>query len=92
MTRAGVLGLPYAFAALGWAGGAIVLVGSLLISMYSFVLLVHLHEVRRDISPTRAGEGGTHRGGRAGAPGACRSTQHGTSCSLGMHGCCAHRG
>lgn len=75
VTRAGVLGLPYAFAALGWAGGAIVLVGSLLISMYSFVLLVHLHEVRHHVrAPTRAGEGGAP-WGREGRP-PRRTPQH----------------
>ena len=44
MVGAGVLGLPSTFATLGWAGGLIVLVGSLGISWYTFGLLTHLHE------------------------------------------------
>lgn len=44
MVGAGVLGLPSTFAVLGWHGGLIVLFGSLMISWYTFSLLVHLHE------------------------------------------------
>ena len=81
MTCAGVLGLPYAFAALGWAGGAIVLVASLLISMYSFILLVHLHEVRHHVrAPTRAGEGRAP-WGEGGPQGTAR---YAATCSLGV--------
>ena len=40
MVGAGVLGLPAAFVFLGWAGGTILMLLSLLVSWYSFTLLV----------------------------------------------------
>jgi amino acid permease len=46
MVGAGVLGLPHAFASLGWGGGIAVLLVSLVISWYTFGLLVYMHEVR----------------------------------------------
>jgi amino acid permease len=36
MVGAGVLGLPYTFVYLGWAGGMLVMLLSLLISWYTF--------------------------------------------------------
>ncbi len=45
MLGAGVLGLPYTFAALGWVGGLTVLLGLLAFSWITFAMLVHMHEV-----------------------------------------------
>lgn len=51
MVGAGVLGLPYSFVYLGWAGGMCVMLLSLLISWYTFYELVHLHEVPHPTHP-----------------------------------------
>uniref|UniRef100_A0A383W7B9 Amino acid transporter transmembrane domain-containing protein n=1 Tax=Tetradesmus obliquus TaxID=3088 RepID=A0A383W7B9_TETOB len=45
MLGAGVLGLPAVFSHLGWAGGIIMLVFSLWVSWYTYLLLVWMHEV-----------------------------------------------
>uniref|UniRef100_A0A383VWF1 Amino acid transporter transmembrane domain-containing protein n=1 Tax=Tetradesmus obliquus TaxID=3088 RepID=A0A383VWF1_TETOB len=45
MLGAGVLGLPSVFSHLGWAGGIIMLVFSLWVSWYTYLLLARMHEV-----------------------------------------------
>eukprot|EP00882_Tetradesmus_deserticola_P022414 GHRQ01024318.1.p1 GENE.GHRQ01024318.1~~GHRQ01024318.1.p1 ORF type:complete len:288 (-),score=46.80 GHRQ01024318.1:497-1360(-) len=55
MLGAGVLGLPAVFSHLGWAGGIIMLVFSLWVSWYTYLLLVWMHEVP-DLS-NKAGNG-----------------------------------
>ena len=44
MVGAGVLGLPYAFSYLGWAGGLVSLTLLCGISLYTSYLLAELHE------------------------------------------------
>ncbi|KAF6255805.1 amino acid transmembrane transporter [Scenedesmus sp. NREL 46B-D3] len=51
MVGAGVLGLPYTFVYLGWGGGMLVMLLSLVISWYTFYELVHLHEVPHPTQP-----------------------------------------
>ncbi|KAL3139320.1 hypothetical protein ABBQ38_003657 [Trebouxia sp. C0009 RCD-2024] len=45
MVGAGVLGLPYAMALLGWTGGVIVLVLAYLISVWTLWQLCYMHEI-----------------------------------------------
>ncbi len=40
----GILGLPYAFSCLGWAGGLVVLAVATVASLYTSYLLAAMHE------------------------------------------------
>lgn len=56
MVGAGVLGLPAAFAHLGWVGGIIFLAFSFWVSWHTYMLLVYMHEV-----PDLGSKGGVRR-------------------------------